>query len=105
MKSLVTKRTVSVGPTGVEPLRIWSTTAVVPLQWNVIFRPETCGKRPVATRGVETGRHRRARGLRVADRAEPVGQRRHELRSGERLDDGLVAERQHGEHLAVRDLV
>src|SRR3954471_7921905 len=55
MKSLVTKRTVSAGPTGVVPLRIWSTTAVVPEQWNVIFRPETWGKRPVATSGLQTG--------------------------------------------------
>ena len=40
-------------PLGV--FQIPSTTAVVPLQWNVAFRPETCGKRPVLIAGLQTG--------------------------------------------------
>jgi hypothetical protein len=54
MKSLVTKRTVSVSPTGVSgpPMpdgvfQMPSTAGAVPLQWNVTLRPLICGKRPV----------------------------------------------------------
>jgi hypothetical protein len=40
---------VSSGPSGVvlAPRTIESTTGTVPLQWNVTFRPENCGVRPV----------------------------------------------------------
>ena len=62
MKSLVTSRTVSVGPTGVRvpdgpsgAFQIPVTTAVVPLQVNVTLRPATCGNRPVAIAGLQTG--------------------------------------------------
>src|SRR4029078_5756772 len=54
MKSFVTSRTVSVGPTSVSvPLGPFvafqspSTTGSRPLQWNVTWRPDTCGNRPV----------------------------------------------------------
>jgi hypothetical protein len=30
-------------------------TGVAPLQWNVSLSPDTCGKRPVATWGLQTG--------------------------------------------------
>ena len=40
----------------------------------------------------------------IADRAEPVQQRRAELRPGDRLDHRPVAEGQHREHLAPGDL-
>ena len=46
----------------------------------------------------------RCRDRRVADRAEAVEQRFRQLGAGERLDHRAVAERQHGEHLAPRDL-
>ena len=62
MKSLVTMRTVSVGPTGVNvpdgpsgALQIPSITGVVPLQWNWTLRPATCGNRPVAIDESHTG--------------------------------------------------
>ncbi len=52
MKSLVTKRMVSVGPTGVStpPAPTFSSVSITgtwPLQWNRIRSPEICGVRPV----------------------------------------------------------
>jgi hypothetical protein len=62
MKSLVTKRTVSLGPTGVRvpvgpfgAFEMPSMTGVVPLQWKSTLSPDTCGKRPVAIAGLHTG--------------------------------------------------
>ena len=63
MKSLVTKRTVSVGPTGVSapPAPTFQTPSITgvfagagPVQWYSIFRPDTCGKRPVLIVGLQT---------------------------------------------------
>ena len=88
----------SVGPIGVSgpagpfgAFHMPSTTGVVPLQWKVTFRPETCGKRPVAIAGSQTGEN-------------PFRNACLELGAGEREDHRPVAERQHGEHLAPGDL-
>jgi hypothetical protein len=40
-------------PPGV--FQIPSTTGVVPSQWNCTFNPETRGKRPVGTGGLQNG--------------------------------------------------
>ncbi len=62
MKSFVTSRTESPAPIGVSgppiPVGVFhmpSTTGVVPLQWKVARRPETCGNRPVAIAELQTG--------------------------------------------------
>ncbi len=62
MKSFVTIRTVSVGPTGVRvpagpsgAFAMLSTTADAPVQWNVTLSPATCGNRPVAMAELQTG--------------------------------------------------
>jgi hypothetical protein len=62
MKSFVTIRTVSAGPIGVSgPAGPFgarasrSITGVVPSQWNASDSPATCGNRPVAIAGSQTG--------------------------------------------------
>ncbi len=62
MKSFVTNRRVSASPIGVSvpagpfgAFHIPSMTGVAPLQWKASFRPDTCGKRPVAIAELQTG--------------------------------------------------
>ena len=98
MKSLVTSRTVSVGPIGV---------SVPPGPSGAFHSPGDDRRRAVACeRDLEPGDLREAPGgdRRVAGGAEPVEERLLELRAGEGDDHRAVAERQHGEHLAPGDL-
>src|SRR3954466_10944569 len=99
MKSLVTKRMLSVGPTGVSAppaptFAIESTTGTVPAQWNSTWIPEICGGGR-APRGCSAAPARPPPPPRhvAARRLEPVLQRGLELRAGERLDHRPVAER------------
>ena len=100
MKSLVTSRTVSAGPTGVSG----------PAEPSGAFQmPSTTGVVPVAVElHLEAGDLREPAGAagegRIAERREAVQERRRELGAGEREDHRPVAERQHGEHLAPGDL-